>query len=149
MWQTGWCSTNSQESIKKNQHEQVGTQNRAAQLSRARRGQRHRWTGHSTVRRNANPLNTSRNQKRYKEKGPTPEKRKAITLTSHAAAMDLMIELPGNRVVPRQCLGPIAQFFMRASPEQGAQTILAQRQVPQGLQHVEQHGDGYRVQHNR
>ena len=63
---------------KKNQHEQAGTQNRAAQLSLARRGQRHRWTGHSTDRKNSNPLNTSMKiKKRYKEKGPTPEKRKS------------------------------------------------------------------------
>ena len=74
---------------------------------------------------------------------------KAMTLTSHAAAMDLMIQLPGNRVVPGQCLGPIPQFLVGASSKQGTQTILAQRQVPQGLQHVEQHRDGYGVQHNR
>ena len=86
---------------KKNQHEQFGTQNRAAQLSLARRGQRHRWTGHSTVRRNSNPLNTAiKNQKRYKEKGPTPQKMKAIKLTSHTTAMHLMVEFPGNGMIP-------------------------------------------------
>ena len=59
----------------KNQQEQAGTQNRAAQLSLARRGQRHRWTGHNTVRRKSNPLNTSvKNQKRYKEKGTDTRK---------------------------------------------------------------------------
>ena len=113
---------------KKNQHEQVGTQNRAAQLSRARRGQRHRWIGHSTLRRNSNPLNTSRNQKREmrEKKGPTPKKkRKAMTLTSHAAAMDLVVEFPGNRVVPRQRFGPIPQFLVGAASEEGAQTIAS------------------------
>ena len=79
MWHTGWFSTYSQESNgQKNQHEQFGTQNRAAQLSLARRGQRHRWTGHNTVRKNSNPLNTSMKKfkKRYKEKkGPTLPKK--------------------------------------------------------------------------
>ena len=54
-----------------------------------------------------------------------------MTLTSHAAAMDLVIEFPGNGVVPRQCLGPIPQFFMRAASEEGAQTVTSQRRVPQ------------------
>ena len=49
---------------KKNQHEQVGTQNRAAQLSLARRGQRQRWTGHRTCRRKSTPGNTSMNQEK-------------------------------------------------------------------------------------
>ena len=78
---------------KKRQTGQVlGTQKRAAQLSRARRGQRHKWTGHKTFRRKSIPGNTSMNQeKRYKEKGPTPKKMKAIKLTSHMTAMDLMV----------------------------------------------------------
>ena len=59
----------------KNQQEQFGTQNRAAQLSLARRGQRHRWTGHNTVRKKSNPLNTSMKMKKsIRKKGPTPEK---------------------------------------------------------------------------
>ena len=48
-----------------------------------------------------------------------------MTLTSHAAAMDLMIEFPGNRVVPRQCLGPITEFFMRAASEEGTQAVAS------------------------
>ena len=72
-----------------------------------------------------------------------------MTLTSHATSMDLMIQFPGNGVVPRQRFGPIPQFLVGASSKQGAQTILAQRQVPQGLQHVEQHRNRYRVQNNR
>ena len=68
-----------------------------------------------------------------KAKGPTPEKRKAITLTRHSAAMNLMIQFTGNGVVPRQRFRPISQLFMGASSEQGAQTILSHRQVPQGL----------------
>ena len=74
---------------------------------------------------------------------------KAMTLTSHAAAMDLMIQLPGDRVVPRQRFSPIPQFLVGAASKQGTQTILAQRQVPQGLQHVEQHRNRYRIQNQR
>ena len=70
-------------------------------------------------------------------------------LTSHATAMDLMIQFPGNGVVPRQRFGPIPQLFVSASPEQGAQTILSHRQVPQGLQQIKQHSDRHGVQHNR
>ena len=46
------------------------------------------------------------NQKKYKKKGPTPQKMKAIKLTSHTTAMHLMVEFPGNGVVPRQRSGP-------------------------------------------
>ena len=38
---------------------------------------------------------------------------------------------------------------MSTSSEQGAQTILPHRQVPQGLQHLKQQRNRYRVQHNR
>ena len=72
-----------------------------------------------------------------------------MTLTSHAAAMDLVVEFPGNRVVPGQCLGPIPQFLMGTSSEEGAQTFTFQRRVPQQLQGVKQHGDWHRVQHQR
>ena len=54
---------------KKRQMEQVlGTQKRAAQLSRARRGQRHKWTGHKTFRRKSIPGNTSMKSKKKKGK---------------------------------------------------------------------------------
>ena len=67
------------------------------------------------------------NQKREmrKKRGPHPKKMKAIRLTSHATAMDLVVEFPGDRVVPGQRFGPISQFFMGASPEQGAQTVAS------------------------
>ena len=58
---------------------------------------------------------------------------KAMTLTSHAAAMDLMIQFPGNGVVPRQRSGPIPQFFMGASSKHGAQAFLAYREAVQHL----------------
>ena len=73
---------------------------------------------------------------------------KAIKLTSHAAAMDLMIQFPGDRVVPGQRFGQIAQFFVDTASEESAQTILSHRQVPQGLQQIKQHRNRYRVQHN-
>ena len=82
MWHTGWFSMYSQESNeqKKNQHEQVETQNRAAQLSRARRGQRHRWIGHSTERKNSNPLKTSIKIKKkgIRKRVPHPKKMKKL-----------------------------------------------------------------------
>ena len=58
-------------------------------------------------------------------------------LTRHSSAMDLVIQCPGNRVVPRQRFGPVPQFFMGTTPEQGAQTFLAYWEVEQHLQRVE------------
>ena len=76
------------------------------------------------------------NQKRYKEKGPTPEKMKAIKLTSHAAAMNLVIEFPGNGMIPRQRFGPCSKLFVGASSEEGAETFVAHREVVQDLEHI-------------
>ena len=70
-------------------------------------------------------------------------------LTRHATAMDLMVEFPGNGVVPRQRFGPIPQFFMGTASEQGAQTFLAHREVVEDLQHIKQDRNRYRVQDNR
>ena len=84
-----------------------------------------------------------------RKRDPHPKKRKAIKLTRHATTMDLVIEFPGDRVVPRQRFGPISQLFVSAASEEGAKTILSHRQVPQGLQHVKQNCNWYRVQHNR
>ena len=58
---------------------------------------------------------------------------KAIKLTSHATAMDLVIQLTGNRVVPRQRFGPIPQFLVGAATEKGAQTVTSQRRMPHQL----------------
>ena len=58
---------------------------------------------------------------------------KAIKLTSHATAMHLMIEFPGDRVVPRQRFGPIPQLFVGAASEQGAETFVTHRQMMQDL----------------
>ena len=54
-------------------------------------------------------------------------------LTRHATAMHLMIEFPGDRVVPRQRFGPTPQFFMGAASEQGAETFVTHREVMQDL----------------
>ena len=61
---------------KKGQERQIlGTQNRAAHLSRARRGQRHKWTGHKTFRRKSIPGNTSMNQEKgIRKRDPHPRK---------------------------------------------------------------------------
>ena len=74
---------------------------------------------------------------------------KQMGLTRHSTAMDLMIQAPGDRMVPRQRFGPIPRLFMGASPERGAQTVVSHREVPQGLQQIKQHGDRHGVQHNR
>ena len=135
----------------KNQHEQVGTLKRGAQLSLARRGQRQRWTGHRTCRRKSNLGNTSMNKKKRDMRKPTPGlwKKSQWGLTSVSTAMDLMIQVPCNGVVPRQRFGQIPQLFVGPTPEQGAQTVASYRQVPQDLQQVEQHSDRQGVQHQR
>ena len=74
---------------------------------------------------------------------------KAMKLTSHAAAMDLVIEFPGDRVVPWQRFGPRSSLFMGTASEEGAETLMAHRQVVQYLQHIEENRNRDRVQHNR
>ena len=63
--------------------------------------------------------------------------------------MDLMIQFPGDRVVPRERFGPIPQLFVGAPSEQGAETLMAHRQVMQDLQHLNQDRDRNGEQHNR
>ena len=52
-----------------------------------------------------------------------------MKLTSHTTAMHLVIEFPGDRVVPRERFGPGSQFFVGAAAEQGAETFMAHQQV--------------------
>ena len=59
-----------------------------------------------------------------------------MKLTSHATSMDLMVEFPGDGVVPRERFGPIPQLFMGAATEQRAEQLMAHRQVVQDLQHI-------------
>ena len=63
--------------------------------------------------------------------------------------MDLMVEFPGDRVVPRERFGPIPQLFVGAPSEQGAKTLMAHRQVVENLEHINQNSNGHREQHNR
>ena len=72
-----------------------------------------------------------------------------MKLTSHATSMDLMIQFPGDRVVPRERFRPIPQLFVRTATEQRAEQLMAHGQVVQDLEHVDQYGDGYGEQHNR
>ena len=90
-------------------------------------------------------------KKRYKEKkgAQTRKKMKAIRLTSHATAMDLVIQFPGDRVVPGQRFRQITQFLMSTASEEGAETFMTHREVAKQLQHVKQDRNGYRVQNNR
>ena len=74
---------------------------------------------------------------------------KAVKLTSHAASMDLMVEFPGNGMVPRERFGPIPQLLMRTATEQRAEQLMAHGQVVQYLEHVDENSDGHREQHNR
>ena len=70
-------------------------------------------------------------------------------LTRHATAMNLMVEFPGDRVVPRQRFGPIPQFLMGAASEEGAETFMTHQEVVKNLQHVKQDRERHGVQHNR
>ena len=55
--------------------------------------------------------------------------------------MDLMIQFPGDGMVPRERFGPIPQLFVRAATEQRAEQLMAHRQVVQDLEHVNQDRD--------
>ena len=57
--------------------------------------------------------------------------------------MHLVIEFPGDGVVPRQRFGPSSQFFVGTSSEQGAETFVTHRQMMENLQHIEQDRDRY------
>ena len=71
-----------------------------------------------------------------------------MKLTSHTATMDLVIQFPGNGVVPRERFGPIPQLLMRTATEQRAEQLMAHGQVMQDLQHIYQYGNWYGEQHN-
>ena len=52
-----------------------------------------------------------------------------MKLTSHATAMHLVIQFPGDRVVPWQRFSPRSQLFVGTSAEQRAKTLMAHREV--------------------
>ena len=72
-----------------------------------------------------------------------------MTLTSHTATMDLMIQFPGDGMIPREHFGPISQFFMGAASKQRAEQLVAHGQVVQKFQHVNQDRNRYREQNQR
>ena len=72
-----------------------------------------------------------------------------MTLTSHTAPMHLVIQFPGDRMVPRERLGPIPQLFVRTASEQRTEQLMAHRQVVENLEHVDQYGDGHGEQYDR
>ena len=63
--------------------------------------------------------------------------------------MDLVIQFSGDRVVPRERFGPIPQFFVRTTTEQGAEQLMAHGQMVENLQHLDQYGDGHGEQNQR
>ena len=63
--------------------------------------------------------------------------------------MDLVIQFPGDRVVPWQLFSPRSQLFVGTSAEQRAKTLMAHWQMMENLQHVKENSNWYRVQHNR
>ena len=71
-----------------------------------------------------------------------------MRLTSHTASMDLVIQFPGDGVVPRERFGPIPQFFVGTSAEQRAKTLMAHWQVVENLQHLNQNSNWHGEQHN-
>ena len=72
-----------------------------------------------------------------------------MKLTSHTAAMDLVIQFSGDGVVPRERFGPIPQLFMRTATEKRAEQLVAHGQVVQDLEHVNQDRNRNGEQHNR
>ena len=63
--------------------------------------------------------------------------------------MDLMVEFPGDRVVPRERLSPIPQLFVGTSAKQRAEQFMAHGQVVENLQHLNQHRDRNGEQYDR
>ena len=52
--------------------------------------------------------------------------------------MNLMVQFPGDGVVPRERFGPIPQLFVAAASEQRTEQRMAHGQVVENLQHVYQ-----------
>ena len=63
--------------------------------------------------------------------------------------MDLVIQFPGDRMVPRERFSPIPQLFMGAATEQRAEQFMAHRQVVENLEHLDQHCDRHGKKHDR
>ena len=90
-----------------------------------------------------------KSKKGIRKKGThTRKKWKAMKLTSHTAAMDLVVEFPGNGVVPRERFRPISQLFMGTTTEQRTEQLMAHGQVVENLEHVDQDRNRNGEQHN-
>ena len=63
--------------------------------------------------------------------------------------MDLVIQCPGDGVVPRERFRPISQLFMGAATEQRAEQLMAHGQVVQDLEHVDEDRNRHGEQHDR
>ena len=63
--------------------------------------------------------------------------------------MHLVIQFPGDRVVPRERFGPIPQLFMRTASKQRAEQLMAHGQVVENLEHLNQYGDRHGEQNQR
>ena len=63
--------------------------------------------------------------------------------------MDLMIQFPGDRVVPRERSRPIPQLFVGTTSKQRTVQLVSHGQVMQDLQHVYQDRNRYREQNQR
>ena len=63
--------------------------------------------------------------------------------------MDLMVEFPGNGMVPRERFRPIPQLLMRTATEQRAEQLMTHGQVVQDLQHVNEDRNWYGEQNQR
>ena len=51
--------------------------------------------------------------------------KKTMTLTSHTASMDFMVQFPGDGMIPRERLGPRSQLLMRTASKQCAEQFVA------------------------
>ena len=81
--------------------------------------------------------------------GSHTQKGKAMTLTSHTTAMHFMVQFPGDRMIPRERFSPRSQFFVGATSKQGAEQLMAHRQMMHDLQHLNQHSNRHGKQNQR
>ena len=63
--------------------------------------------------------------------------------------MDLMVEFPGDGMIPRERFSPIPQLFVGTASKQRLETLMAHWQVMQNLQHLNQNSNRNGEQHNR
>ena len=59
-----------------------------------------------------------------------------MKLTSHTAAMHLVIQFSGDGMIPRERFRPVPQLFMRTASKQRTEQLMAHGQVVENLQHL-------------